>query len=581
MNPHNNQKNNGQEEIFRFGNEVIQDGLERAERSVLIRIFWDQPRSRMFVQNSLNQLWHYDGSIQVIEVGFGLLQVVFPSIDAVNWVLDRRPWSVNMNVMNMVPFSPPSVEIFKELQFMAVWIKLSRVPSHCVTTRFGRKFFQFFDFSTRASRPFFYRCGFLGHASLRCPHTDIPLDHEARGPWMSIGRVGFRIMESSLQKYIQNQIKAKRSEPGNSDFGEFSFVTKEKRFGYSVQPLVDEAGLEDNEVETGSFAASSKQPGLPIAHRQLPKDGAKPPNGRGSQSSDGALARMKQAAQPLASAPVNLINKDKVGKVKVMKGSTSLYIHPGRRTVDGKAAFSSSKGKDTAAAPHGRPPLGPAVAPHQQAIKRKLFSDGKGKGKMSEGAAPIPAKRWVPTKGITIKEPTSREALSNSISAAPTWGNKFSFSPHRLAGPSRIGEWIEPNRGARSTDERVEIPHKGFERKSYSLELIRNQYQQDEEDEAKDDDKEEDEPLIKGTRSAPSAVRPALSDSPAFSVNQPIREASMEDIGWIRPIIGRWGDVTDSDEEDNYAEQSFGVEEEIDVPMNESGEEDAQEDGVE
>ncbi|CAN1136517.1 hypothetical protein LINPERHAP2_LOCUS9504 [Linum perenne] len=98
----------------------------------------------MFVQNSLNQLWHYDGSIEVIEVGFGLLQVVFPSVDTVNWVLERRPWSLNMNVMNMVPFSPPSVEIFKELQFMAVWIKLSRVPSHCVTTRFGREFLPFF-----------------------------------------------------------------------------------------------------------------------------------------------------------------------------------------------------------------------------------------------------------------------------------------------------------------------------------------------------------------------------------------------------------------------------------------------------
>ncbi|CAN1179197.1 hypothetical protein LINPERHAP2_LOCUS34073 [Linum perenne] len=27
---------------------------------------------------------------------------------------------------------------------MAVWIKLSRVPSHCVTTRFGREFLPYF-----------------------------------------------------------------------------------------------------------------------------------------------------------------------------------------------------------------------------------------------------------------------------------------------------------------------------------------------------------------------------------------------------------------------------------------------------
>ncbi|CAN1124768.1 hypothetical protein LINPERHAP2_LOCUS2535, partial [Linum perenne] len=57
-----------------------------------------------------------------------------------------------------------------------------------------------------------FRCGHLGHSSLRCPHTHIPLDHEARGPWMSIGRIGFRIMANRLQKYIQNQNKAKRND---------------------------------------------------------------------------------------------------------------------------------------------------------------------------------------------------------------------------------------------------------------------------------------------------------------------------------------------------------------------------------
>ncbi|CAN1126364.1 hypothetical protein LINPERHAP2_LOCUS3394 [Linum perenne] len=421
---------------------------------------------------------------------------------------------------------------------MAVWIKLSRVPSHCVTTCFGREFLPFFgellDISLFGSRgrdavfikglvridllasflgrrlacgpdniPFWvrlhyenissicYRCGFLGHASLRCPHMDIPLDHEARGSWMSIGRVGFRIMENSLQKYIQNQIKAKRSEPENSDIGQFSFVTKEKRFGYSVQLLVDESGSDEKDAETGSFAASSKQPGSPSASRKVPKDGAMPPIGRGPHQSDGVLARRKQAPLPQTSTPAGLINKDKMVKAGAMKGSNGLYIHPRRRMLYGKAAFSCSKGKDKAAAPTVCPPLGPTVVPHQHAVKRKLTFEGKGKGKMIEGAASIPVKRWVPSKGITIREPNSREALPNSTSSAPSRGNKISVSPHRLAGPSRIGEWIERNMGAQVTDERVEIPHKCFERKSYSLELIRNLYQQDEDDEAEDEDEEE------------------------------------------------------------------------------------------
>ncbi|CAN1125438.1 hypothetical protein LINPERHAP2_LOCUS2904 [Linum perenne] len=117
---------------------------------------------------------------------------------------------------------------------MAVWIKLSRVPSHCITTRFGRGFLSYFEdvidislFGSSGRDAVFikglvridllasfvgrrqacgpdnvlfwvrlhyeniasmcYRCGFLGHPSARCPHTDIPFDLEVRGSWMSIG----------------------------------------------------------------------------------------------------------------------------------------------------------------------------------------------------------------------------------------------------------------------------------------------------------------------------------------------------------------------------------------------------------
>ncbi|CAN1178429.1 hypothetical protein LINPERHAP2_LOCUS33655 [Linum perenne] len=157
---------------------------------------------------------------------------------------------------------------------MAVWIKLSRVPSHCIMTRFGRKFLLYFgevlDISLFGSRgrdaifikelvridlltsflgrrqacgpdnihfwvrlhyedisSIYYHCGFLGHSS-RCPHTHIPLDREVRGSWMSIGRVGFRIAENSLQKYMQNQIKAKKMDSSNSEFVQLNFVTEEK-----------------------------------------------------------------------------------------------------------------------------------------------------------------------------------------------------------------------------------------------------------------------------------------------------------------------------------------------------------------
>ncbi|CAN1141944.1 hypothetical protein LINPERHAP2_LOCUS12788 [Linum perenne] len=189
---------------------------------------------------------------------------------------------------------------------MAVWIKLSRVPLHCITTRFGRGFLMYFGevldislFGSRGRDAVFikgrvkinllasfqgrrqacgpdnvmfwvrlhyesissmcFRCGFLGHSSSRCPHTDIPFDMEVRGPWMCIGRVGFRIMENSLQKYILNQAKAKKIKSGNSELGEFSFVTKEKKFGFSVQGQWDkkDPGL-DHSSDSGGVPENTK-----------------------------------------------------------------------------------------------------------------------------------------------------------------------------------------------------------------------------------------------------------------------------------------------------------------------------------
>ncbi|CAN1188189.1 hypothetical protein LINPERHAP2_LOCUS39172 [Linum perenne] len=310
---------------------------------------------------------------------------------------------------------------------MAVWIKLSRVPSHCVTTRFGREFLPYFgellDISLFGSRrrdavfikglvridllasflgrrqacgpdniPFWvrlhyenissicYRCGFLGHASLRCPHTDIPLDHEARGSWMSIGRVGFGIMENSLQNYMQNQIKAKKLESENSDFGQYSFVTKEKKFGYTVQPLVDESGLDGYEKETSADAGFPNQSARPPVSKKQLKDGAKSLNGRCSAPSEGAFARKKQASPPQKSARDVMINKEEMVKKGTMKGTKNIYIHPGRRRLEGNDAFSCSKGSNSATVPPARPPLGPAGARQQQAFKRKLTFESKAKG---------------------------------------------------------------------------------------------------------------------------------------------------------------------------------------------------------
>ncbi|CAN1140607.1 hypothetical protein LINPERPRIM_LOCUS24944, partial [Linum perenne] len=105
------------------------------------------------------------------------------------------------------------------------------------------------------------------------------------------------------------------------------------------------------------------------------------------------------------------------------------------------------------------------------------------------------------------------------------------------AGPSKVGNWIDPNRDIRVADERVNFPHRCFERKSYSLELIRNLYQQEDEDEKEEEAMEQ----VNMIRSAPIVAQFNEVGSPISSVNQPTQEPSFNDIGWLRPVVGRWG----------------------------------------
>ncbi|CAN1145767.1 hypothetical protein LINPERHAP2_LOCUS14872 [Linum perenne] len=83
------------------------------------------------------------------------------------------------------------------------------------------------------------------------------------------------------------------------------------------------------------------------------------------------------------------------------------------------------------------------------------------------------------------------------------------------------------------------------------------------------------------TRSTPNIVEPIPVDSLISSMNQLIREPSWEDIGWFRPMVGRWGDIPDNDDEDYYVEQNIGEEEEIEVPKDKSDEEEALDEGDE
>ncbi|CAN1164689.1 hypothetical protein LINPERPRIM_LOCUS33323, partial [Linum perenne] len=188
----------------------------------------------------------------------------------------------------------------------------------------------------------------------------------------------------------------------------------------------------------------------------------------------------------------------------------------------------------------------------------------KGKEKLVEEPRRVPAKKGVAAKGIVIQEPQSRDALPLSSSSCSSWKSRSVPPPSNLAGPSKIGEWVVS--GTLVRDEMAEIPQKGLERKSYSLELIRNLYQAEGEDEMEEDSPQRQVAAI----SAPVLIQASESES----VEQALHEASSEDVGWLRPVIGRWADVVDSDEEDQYVEHGLGEKEVVVVPRDESGEED-------
>ncbi|CAN1193783.1 hypothetical protein LINPERHAP2_LOCUS42176 [Linum perenne] len=242
----------------------------------------------------------------------------------------------------------------------------------------------------------------------------------------------------------------------------------------------------------------------------------------GTSIYDGWTPSLIHYAKPGKSAPTILIDKNQQKKVAVQNERVSLYIPPGKRRAEGKSSVCSSKTAGRGFSSQARPPIGKTQS---LPTKRKLLFRNKGKEKLTEVFKRFPANKGIPTKGIVIQEPGSRDALPLSSSSCSGWKSR-SVPP-----PSELAE--------------------------------------------EDEEMEEDSPQrFAAAVSAPVLIQASESES----VNQSLQEASLEDVGWLRPVIGRWADVVDSDEEDQYAEQGLGEKEVVVVPREESGEEDWSED---
>ncbi|CAN1243744.1 hypothetical protein LINPERPRIM_LOCUS5796 [Linum perenne] len=91
------------EEAVLFNDEDVQDTEDLAQRSLLMRIFWENPRPRLAIQASLNNQWNCNGQLRVFDAGLGLYQVLFPTVEKRNSILKNQPWGLDSNDHHNLP----------------------------------------------------------------------------------------------------------------------------------------------------------------------------------------------------------------------------------------------------------------------------------------------------------------------------------------------------------------------------------------------------------------------------------------------------------------------------------------------
>ncbi|CAN1799126.1 hypothetical protein LINPERHAP1_LOCUS22013 [Linum perenne] len=439
-----------EDDVFRFGEEEVQEGLERNERSALVRFFWSIPKTRLLIQNALNTLWNCEDAIQVIEVGFGLLQVIFPSVEFKNSKLRDTPWSMYNDVFNMVDFTSPSASVFDEMQFMSIWIKLDDIPSHCVTTSFGKGFLSFYGevedvgiFKSKGRDGYFvkgkvkldmlapfrgkrkaygfdgreflvkhqyegikalcFRCGLISHMTSRCENSHIHLDWSLRGPWMFIFKhTGTRVESSTFQKIIYPSNQTRRKSEMLPPTSRFKYATTEKKVNHLL--IKSSSTLKGKEK-------TAKLEGGPNKESQ--------PNGKINESGKLSFHSNYNKARQMA-----ITQSDGVLAAKIKEADPSTkhkarslgeqYIPPHRRGLDTSANTKSTNQRKPVANPGME---GSQLGSHSIQTKRKLTFEEKGKAPtkpVTKANVIIPQFR---RNGIVLREPSSPSPVSLSDSS--------------------------------------------------------------------------------------------------------------------------------------------------------------------
>ncbi|CAN1335832.1 hypothetical protein LINPERPRIM_LOCUS36904 [Linum perenne] len=141
---------------IRFCKQDIIDAEDRTEYFLLVRIFWDQPRPLIFVQETLDNLWKCQGTLRIFDAGFGLYVFQIPTLNKKYWVLNHQPWSYgSSNMLSM---------------------------------------------------------RLIGHVLGRCPNPHLPLDLEARNQWICVEASGEEIDDVYLLKKSEEKKWARKSQ---------------------------------------------------------------------------------------------------------------------------------------------------------------------------------------------------------------------------------------------------------------------------------------------------------------------------------------------------------------------------------
>ncbi|CAN0884143.1 hypothetical protein LINGRAHAP2_LOCUS14756 [Linum grandiflorum] len=327
--------------------------------------------------------------VQMFDVGHGLVQFVFSSMEIKLRVYQTQPWAYKSAIMHLVPWEEPSQALYDRLQFMPLVIQLMDLPRHCNSVKFACKLVQPLGslikadmYSTRPGGqgqhfvkcliridllrsiqgriqavtprqlPFWvklmyedlpavcFACGILGHGHRHCPYLALlPNISEERGHWMMTKPFGYKVRAEDFSEASISKQKPKHLKPIP-----YVFHTMVNADGISVPEL----GHSSTSASSSMICEAAITP--PIPEIQVLNISDKKRHREGDDEADSPTSSKRLKLIPeltIADFPEHALNLELLPE-DLMDGDDNLEVHP---IID-----STSLGMEVR--PQGPPPPG-------------------------------------------------------------------------------------------------------------------------------------------------------------------------------------------------------------------------------